>query len=201
MRLIESGILIQAAVAAFAFSVLVSGVQAEVTDMKNLEVKLGFTRVPDECTCEGEDISPEIGVQGLSTTSMAVIVDDPDARSTFTHWIIWNIPPVDVIPGAIPKNATVNKPFWHCRGRTLSDKSGTLALAHLQESHTGISSASLDWTGRWTLSRALLDRIWRKQWRAMCYKKERLWPLMEGDFPGNAFQNSTFFLAPKKCRI
>ena len=51
--------------------------------MKNLEVKLGFTRVPDECTCEGEDISPEIGVQGLSATSMAVIVDDPDARSTF----------------------------------------------------------------------------------------------------------------------
>lgn len=116
MRLIESRILMQAAVAAFAFSVLVSGVQSEVADMKNLEVKLGFTRVPDECTCEGEDISPEIGVQGLSATSMAVIVDDPDARSAFTHWIIWNIPPVDVIPGAIPKNATVNKPFSALQG-------------------------------------------------------------------------------------
>jgi len=87
-------------------------------NMKNLEVKLGFTRIPDENTCVGSDTSPEIGIQGINATSMAVIVDDPDAISTFTHWIIWNIPPVVVIPGAIPKNATVKKPFSALQGTT-----------------------------------------------------------------------------------
>jgi Raf kinase inhibitor-like YbhB/YbcL family protein len=117
MRLMKSRILTQAVVAAFMFSALVSAVQAEEMDMKNLEVKLGFTRIPDECTCHGSDASPEIAIQGLNATSMAVIVDDPDAASgSFTHWIIWNIPPMGVIPGAIPKNATVNKPISALQG-------------------------------------------------------------------------------------
>ena len=125
MRLMKSRILTQAVVAAFTFSALyVSAVQAEEMDMKNLEVKLGFTRIPDEYTCHGSDNSPEIGIQGLNATSMAVIVDDPDAaRGTFTHWIIWNIPPMDVIPGAIPKNATVNKPIPATQGYDLLRRS------------------------------------------------------------------------------
>ncbi len=86
MRLMKPGISVQIVLAIFAFSVLyVSAVQAEEIDMKNLEVKLGFTRIPDEYTCVGSDTSPEIGIQGLNATSMAVIVDDPDAAWGHLH--------------------------------------------------------------------------------------------------------------------
>jgi Raf kinase inhibitor-like YbhB/YbcL family protein len=101
--------------AAIAMAVLfVTAVQAGEMDMI---VKLGFDRVPDEYTCEGKDVSPSIEIQGLNATSMAVIVDDPDAPSaTFTHWLIWNIQPNDVIPKNIAKNATLKEPFRAVQG-------------------------------------------------------------------------------------
>jgi Raf kinase inhibitor-like YbhB/YbcL family protein len=85
--------------------------------MKSLVVKLGFDRVPDENTCQGIDASPMIEIQGLNATSLAVIVEDPDAPSAvFTHWLIWNIPPLDIIPRAIAKKATINEPFLAVQG-------------------------------------------------------------------------------------
>lgn len=64
------------------------------------------------------DVSPRIEIEGLNATSLAVIVDDPDASpEAFTHWLIWNIPPMDVIPGAIAKKATIKEPFIAARGR------------------------------------------------------------------------------------
>ncbi len=104
--------------AAIAFSILFANVvQAEETPMKSLIVKLGFDRVPDENTCQGLDVSPMIEIEGLNATSLAVIVDDPDAPSAvFTHWLIWNIPPINVIPGAITKKATINEPFIAVQG-------------------------------------------------------------------------------------
>ncbi len=94
--------------------------------MKNLEVKLGFTEVPDEYACD-EGISPEIVVQGLNATSMAVIVDDPDASAgTFTHWVIWNMLPAAVIPKAIPENATLKKPIQAVQGTNSGGEIGYL---------------------------------------------------------------------------
>ncbi len=51
--------------------------------------------IPDEYTCEGENISVPLLWQGLpeSTKSIALIMDDPDAPGrTFVHWVIYNIP-------------------------------------------------------------------------------------------------------------
>ena len=101
------------AMAAFACAVLFcSGVQAGETDGTNLVVKLGFYQFPVENTCDGADVSPAIEVQGLNAISLAIIVDDVQAPSgTFTHWVIWDIPPIDVIPGGIAKNGTIADPF------------------------------------------------------------------------------------------
>lgn len=80
--------------------------------MKKLEVKLGFSEIPDKHTCEGENISPRIVVQGLDATSMVIVVEDPDSSSgAFVHWIIWNIESMETVPEDIPKNATVDSPI------------------------------------------------------------------------------------------
>lgn len=51
--------------------------------------------IPDEYTCDGEDISPTLLWEGLpgGTKSIVLIMDDPDAPGrTFVHWVIYNIP-------------------------------------------------------------------------------------------------------------
>ena len=118
MIIIERRISIKIVLAATAIAVLfVTAVQAGEIDMMGVVVKLGFDRVPDEYTCQGMDVSPRIEIQGLNATSLAVIVNDPDAPSaTFTHWLIWNIPPKDIIPKAIAKSATLKEPFRALQG-------------------------------------------------------------------------------------
>jgi Raf kinase inhibitor-like YbhB/YbcL family protein len=52
--------------------------------------------IPKTNTCDGGDRSPALTVSELpaGAQTWAVIVDDPDAPGgTFTHWVIWNIPP------------------------------------------------------------------------------------------------------------
>lgn len=53
-------------------------------------------RIPDEYTCQGDNIPPPLEIQGVpsKTVSLSLIVDDPDApHGTVVHWIAWNIPP------------------------------------------------------------------------------------------------------------
>ena len=57
--------------------------------------------IPTRFTCEGEDISPQLGWSDLpkNTASLALIVDDPDVpdpakpRRTWVHWVLYNLPP------------------------------------------------------------------------------------------------------------
>ncbi|MDD1741517.1 MAG: YbhB/YbcL family Raf kinase inhibitor-like protein [Methanothrix sp.] len=77
-----------------------------------LEIDLDFEQFPLESTCEGADISPQMEIKGCNSSSLAIILEDPDAPSgTFVHWIIWNIPPSSVIPPAMARNAAIDHPF------------------------------------------------------------------------------------------
>lgn len=52
--------------------------------------------IPRRHSCEGEDLSPPLSWTEVpeSTSSLALIVDDPDAPGrTFTHWLAWGLDP------------------------------------------------------------------------------------------------------------
>ncbi|MEM3519197.1 MAG: YbhB/YbcL family Raf kinase inhibitor-like protein [Candidatus Hadarchaeales archaeon] len=53
-------------------------------------------QIPAKYTADGDNISPPLVFENIpkGTVSLAIIADDPDAPGgTFTHWLIWNLPP------------------------------------------------------------------------------------------------------------
>lgn len=68
--------------------------------------------IPKKFTCEGEDVSPAVTWENAptGTQSFALIADDPDAPvGTWTHWIVWNIPPdATALPEGVPKNENLS---------------------------------------------------------------------------------------------
>ncbi len=53
--------------------------------------------LPEAYTCKGAGESPDVAWDGIpaGTKSLVLILDDPDApNGRFTHWIVYNIPPV-----------------------------------------------------------------------------------------------------------
>lgn len=69
-------------------------------------------QVPTAFTCDGADRSPplEIGDVPEDAGALAVVVDDPDAPGgTFTHWLLWNLPPDRTsIPENVPAEPVVD---------------------------------------------------------------------------------------------
>jgi Raf kinase inhibitor-like YbhB/YbcL family protein len=56
--------------------------------------------IPPKYSCEGENINPPLEFENIpaGTKSLALIMEDPDApKGLFTHWLVWNISPNDVI--------------------------------------------------------------------------------------------------------
>jgi Raf kinase inhibitor-like YbhB/YbcL family protein len=52
--------------------------------------------IPVVYSCAGQNISPPLAWSGVPNDAreVAVVVDDPDApRGTFTHWILYGLPP------------------------------------------------------------------------------------------------------------
>jgi hypothetical protein len=89
--------------------------------MEALTVKISVKVLPNNYTCDGEDISPEIDVGGVNTAiskSLAIIVNDPDAPGGggFIHWIAWNVELVKMIPEKIPNTPEVTFPITAIQG-------------------------------------------------------------------------------------
>jgi len=100
---------------------------------KNLTVNYGFNQFPRKYTCDGKNVSPQIEISELSgisnVTSAAIILDDPDApRGTFTHWVIWNMIPANVVPGSIPNVMNVTTPIEAVQGTNTAGKIGYMGL-------------------------------------------------------------------------
>ncbi|XUL91848.1 YbhB/YbcL family Raf kinase inhibitor-like protein [Streptomyces galilaeus] len=54
--------------------------------------------VPRRYTCDGADVSPPLAFEGVpaGTAELVVVLEDPMApHGTFTHWLMWGVPPRD----------------------------------------------------------------------------------------------------------
>lgn len=63
-------------------------------------------------TCDGEDVSPALGWEGVpdGTLELALVVDDPDAGG-FTHWLVYGLPSgVSGLPEGVPPTGEVEGP-------------------------------------------------------------------------------------------
>jgi len=73
--------------------------------------------VPQEYTCDGEDISPPLAWSGVpdGTKSLALICDDPDApMGTWVHWVLFNIPAhIMELPAKIPHEKIIQNGAKH----------------------------------------------------------------------------------------
>jgi Raf kinase inhibitor-like YbhB/YbcL family protein len=66
--------------------------------------------IPVVHSCAGRDISPPLAWTGVpaDASELALVVDDPDApRGTFTHWILFGVPPStsSLAEGSVPVGA------------------------------------------------------------------------------------------------
>ena len=73
--------------------------------------------IPKKYTCQGDDVNPELVIQGIpeETKSLILIMDDPDAPiGTWDHWVVWNLDPSisRIEEDSIPKGGVVGKNSW-----------------------------------------------------------------------------------------
>ncbi|MBE7722335.1 MAG: YbhB/YbcL family Raf kinase inhibitor-like protein [Lacrimispora celerecrescens] len=76
--------------------------------------------IPVQYTGRGEDISPELHLSSIdeNAKSLAVIMDDMGHPiPAYNHWVIWNIPIMEIIPQNIPHGAHIAELNGATQGR------------------------------------------------------------------------------------
>ncbi len=84
-----------------------------------LQVRLGFTEFPPRYTCDGGNVSPEIRTGDLhpGAESIAVITVNPfETGCSFCPWVIWDLPPSQVIPPGFPRDPVTVVPARSVQG-------------------------------------------------------------------------------------
>ncbi|MCQ1539326.1 YbhB/YbcL family Raf kinase inhibitor-like protein [Methanocalculus taiwanensis] len=88
--------------------------------MEKLTITLPTREFPGDYTCDGADRSPPLTISGLNdrVSALAVIMEDSSATGggTFTHWIIWNIEPVRILPESLAKEPEITFPVSAVQG-------------------------------------------------------------------------------------
>lgn len=89
--------------------------QAEGNGAEKMTIKLTSSAfqegglIPVQYTCEGQNVSPPLAWEPVpaETRTLALIADDPDApRGTWTHWVLYNLPPsVKELAAGVPPTA------------------------------------------------------------------------------------------------
>jgi Raf kinase inhibitor-like YbhB/YbcL family protein len=93
--------------------------------LDKIKVTLEFEKFPARHTCEGENLSPGIRIEGGRGELMALIMDDPDAPGgTWVHWVAWNLPLLNDIPEGIDKEKELERPFPAFQGTNSGDEIG-----------------------------------------------------------------------------
>jgi len=85
----------KAIVALLAMSCAVAVYAGEGMEISSPSFRDGES-LPLDITCGGPGLSPKLDWKGIpeTTKSLAVVCDDPDApRGTWTHWVIYSLPP------------------------------------------------------------------------------------------------------------
>jgi Raf kinase inhibitor-like YbhB/YbcL family protein len=90
--------------------------------MKELKVIVSVSMLPSAYTCDGENKSPPLEIHGIDNSvskSLALIMNDPDAPAGggFTHWIMWNMELVSILPEDIPKAPAIKFPISAFQGK------------------------------------------------------------------------------------
>ena len=87
--------------------------------MEKLVVQLDFLEFLPTHTCDGDDSSPRIRLGNLVSASLAIMAVNPFIPSccSFSPWLAWNIPPVEIIPPGFPKEGVVESPVRAFQGR------------------------------------------------------------------------------------
>lgn len=76
-------------------------------------------RIPTKYTCDGDDVSPPLRIDGVppGTAALALVLDDPDAPSgTWDHWVAYDIPVVAAIPEDVGELGTAGVNSWSTTG-------------------------------------------------------------------------------------
>lgn len=86
--------------------------------MDNLTVSLNFAEFPLAHTFDGGNVSPQITIEGLDASSLAVMVFNPSMREFLSYcaWLIWDMPAQKTIPAGIPHGKKVTNPISALQG-------------------------------------------------------------------------------------
>lgn len=92
--------------------------------MKPLTVRISVKNLPPQYTCDGEEISPALEVDGIEEkgiVSLALMMTDADAPGggTAPHWLMWNMDVVSIIPEDLKKDPTISFPINAVQGKNL----------------------------------------------------------------------------------